>query len=72
MQFKHLIHAKQGYLEHFVDSISYSGKAFKAFWYFTIHAFWPEWYIKNGSDCIKDLNDILQEKLSKIEQHVEV
>jgi hypothetical protein len=68
MHFKHLIYAKQGYFEHFYDSIRYSGKALKAFWYFTVHAFLPDFYDTNGSTCIKDLNDILQEKLSKIKQ----
>jgi hypothetical protein len=65
MHFKHLIYAKQGYFEHFYDSIRYSGKALKAFWYFTVHAFLPDFYDTNGSTCI---NDILQEKLSKIKQ----
>jgi hypothetical protein len=59
---KHLTKAKQGYFEHFSDSISYSGKALKAVWFFTIHSIFPDFYESNGSTCIKELNDILQEK----------
>jgi hypothetical protein len=66
MHFNHLIHAKQSYFEHFSDSISYSGKALKAFWYFTVHAFLPDFYECDGSTCIKELNDLLQEKIAKI------
>jgi hypothetical protein len=63
MYFKHLTKAKQNYFEHFLDSISYSGKALKAWFFFTIHSFYPDWFEYNGSTCIKELNDILQEKL---------
>lgn len=66
MQSKHLTHAKQSYFEHFSDSISYSGKALKACFFFTVHAFYPNWYISDGSECIKELNDILQEKITKM------
>lgn len=65
MHSKHLQYTKQGYFEHLFDSIRYSGKALKAVWFFTIHAFLPDFYTYNGSNCIKDLNDLLQEKLQK-------
>lgn len=68
MQFTHLIKAKQGYAMHFYDSIGYSCKALKALWFFTVHAFLPNFFETNGSTCIKELNDLLQEKLSKISQ----
>ena len=68
MHFTHLIKAKQGYFEHLVDSISYSCKALKAVWFFTVHAFLPNFFETNGSTCIKELNDLLQEKISKISQ----
>lgn len=68
MQFKHLIRAKQSYFKHFLDSISYSTKALKAFWFFTIHSFLPDFYESNGSDTIKELHNILQDKLLKIQQ----
>lgn len=71
MQFKHLTEANQSYFDHFVDSIGYSFKAFKAVWYFTIHAFLPDFYTYNGSASIKELNDILQEKLKVIHQQEE-
>jgi hypothetical protein len=66
MQSKHLIHAKQSYFEHFSDSISYSFKALKAVWFFTVHSIVPDFYQCNGSETIKELNDLLQEKISKI------
>lgn len=68
MHFKHLNHANQSYFDHFVDSIRYSGKALKACFFFTVHAFYPDWYISNGSSRIKELNDLLQDKISKISQ----
>ena len=71
MQFSHLIHSKQNYIEHFLDSISYSRKALKAVWFFTIHSFLPDCYEYNGSNCIKELNDILQDKLSKIQDQAQ-
>jgi hypothetical protein len=67
MQFKHLIKAKQSYTTHFFDSIRYSCKALKAVFFFTVHAFLPDFYETNGSDTIKDLHTILQDKLSKIQ-----
>ena len=68
MHFTHLTQAKQSYFEHFSDSIGYSFKAFKAVYFFAIHAFLPDYYEYNGSECIKELNDFLQEKLSKIQK----
>lgn len=65
MHFKHLTEANQNYTEHFLDRISYSGKALKAFWFFTVHSIFTDFYESNGSSCIKELNDILQEKISK-------
>lgn len=61
----HLIKAKQSYIEHFLDSMSYTCKALEAVWYFTIHAFIPDFYECSGSRCIKELNDILQTKLAQ-------
>lgn len=66
MNFKHLTDAKQSYATHFYDSIGYSFKALKAVWFFTVHAFLPDFCEYNGSGCIKNLNDILQEKITKM------
>jgi hypothetical protein len=67
MEFKHLKYAKQTYCQHFQDSIMYSGKALKASWYFTVHSFLPDCYQKEGSSCIKELNEILQKKHQELE-----
>ena len=66
MKFKHLVLAKQTYFEHFKDSISYSYKAFKASLFFLSHSIIPDLFEKDGSDIIKELNDLLQEKIRKI------
>lgn len=69
MQLTHLQRANQNYFEHFLDSIKYSSKALKAVWFFTVHAFLPDCYERNGSDTIKELNDFLQDKISKLKQY---
>lgn len=58
----HLIFARQTYFEHFLDSIKFSGLAFKACYYFTVHAIFPEYYITNGSRTISKLHDIINLK----------
>ena len=70
MVFKHLEYAKQDYLEHFKDSMKYVGLSLQASFYFTIHSVYPDLCEHHGSDVIKKLNEMLQEKISKINQVV--
>lgn len=58
----HLEKNKQTYYEHFYDSMSYSLLAFKASFYFFIHAFIPESFQTNGSNTIFKLNDTIKSK----------
>lgn len=62
----HLEKNKQTYSEHFHDSMSYSLLAFKASFYFCIHAFIPESFQTNGSNTIFELNDTIKSKISII------
>ena len=59
---KHLEFAKQTYFQHFFDSISYSFIAFKASFYFFIHALVPDIYQCDGSKTIFLLNNKLRLK----------
>ena len=58
----HLEKNNQTYFEHFKDSMSYSGQAFKASFYFFIHGFVPETFQSNGSDTIFYLNNTIKQK----------
>lgn len=60
--FKHLAFANQTYYEHFCDAIKYSWCSLRASFYFFCHAFWPDIYIKAGSDSVHELSDIIREK----------
>ena len=60
--FKHLAFVDQTYYEHFCDAIKYSWCSLRASFYFFIHAFWPDIYIKHGSTSIHELSDIIREK----------
>ena len=68
MTFKHLEYAKQSYIEHFKDSIKYVKFSLQAVFYFTVHSIYPDLFEHQGSDVIKKLNDILQEKINKIQK----
>jgi hypothetical protein len=65
MIFKHLEKAKQSYTTHFKDSIGFSLVALKASFYFLIHCIIPDFYERDGSNLIKELNEILQRKIKK-------
>lgn len=52
----------QTYFEHLGESISYSGQAFKASFYFIINAFIPDFYKYNGNITINSLNYTLKAK----------
>lgn len=68
MIFKHLEKAKQNYTTHFKESITFSLTALKASFYFFIHCLIPDFYERDGSSLIKELNEILQEKIKKCEK----
>jgi len=61
----HLKKNNQTYFEHFKDSISYSGKSFKASLYFLVHAFIPDLFQYTGSAIIYDLHDTIQTKYNE-------
>ena len=52
-QFKHLQELNITYTEHFKNSMSYSIQSLKASFYFFIHAIYPDVYLTNGSNTIK-------------------
>lgn len=58
----HLKKNKQSYFEHLGESLSYSGKAFKASFYFLIHAFIPDLFQYNGSATLYSLTDTIKQK----------
>jgi len=64
--FRHLQQVNQSYISHFYDSMNYSFISFRASFYFFIHSLWPDFYEFNGSNAIKELNNILDEKKQKI------
>ncbi len=62
MEFIHLKYVKQTYSEHFCDAMLFSFIAFKAFFYFFVHALWPDLFEFNGSREIEQLNNLLMTK----------
>jgi len=62
MNFIHLKYVKQSYSEHFFDAMLFSFIAFKAFFYFFVHALWPDIFEFNGSKEIERLNNLLISK----------
>ena len=72
MEFKHLKYAKQSYFEHFKDSTKYVKLGLKATFYFGVHSVYPDLYEHQGSDTIKELNDLLQEKIKIIKNVNEI
>jgi|LauGreDrversion4_2_1035121.scaffolds.fasta_scaffold187137_1 hypothetical protein len=60
--FSHLTLVNQTYFEHFFDAMLFSFIAFKAFFYFFVHALWPDVFEFNGSREIEYLNNLLLSK----------
>lgn len=58
----HLKENKQTYFEHLSETLSYSGQAFKASFYFLIHAFVPDLFKYNGSSTVYSLTDTIKTK----------
>jgi hypothetical protein len=63
--FKHLEFANQTYFEHFYDSIGYCGKCLKSSFYFFVHAIWPDIFQQNGSNTVRDLNNVITSKYER-------
>ena len=59
----HLTRVKQDYWSHFFDAMLYSFIALKAFFYFFVHAIFPDLFEFDGSREIQKLNDILIYKI---------
>ena len=66
----HLQKVKQGYYEHFFDAIYYCGISLKASFYFFIHSLFPDLFEFDGSNTIKQLNNILEKKKQKISNKI--
>ena len=58
----HLKQNKQTYFEHLGESLSYSGRAFKASFYFFIHALIPDLFQYNGSATVYSLTNTIKYK----------
>ena len=65
MKFFHLKNVNQTYIEHFYAAMNYSFMAFKASFYFFIHAIWPDLFVINGSKQIEELHNIILSKTNK-------
>jgi hypothetical protein len=65
----HLNEIKQNYFSHFRDSMVFCGKSLKASFYFLIHAFYPDIFIKHGSTEIAELNSTIVEKYTKYTEY---
>lgn len=68
MKSAHLEYANQTYMEHFKDSMGYAFKSFKGCYYFFIHAFCPDYYVKDGSSEINELHIIIRNKYRELEE----
>lgn len=66
MYFNHLEQVGQTYYEHFVDSISFSFNSFKASFFFLFHAFYPDIFVKSGSNQINYLHNKIQNKYKNL------
>jgi hypothetical protein len=69
--FNHLTTIGQTYYLHWFDAMKYCGISFKAAFFFFIHAFWPDFFVNNGSNTIFELNDIIMEKYKNFKEKLE-
>lgn len=58
----HLTRVKQNYWPHFLDAMSYSFMAFRASFYFFVHAIFPDLFEFDGSKEIEQINNIIAYK----------
>ena len=60
MDLDHLKKNNMSYREHFFIAMLFARLSFKAFFYFTVHAFLPFIYVTDGSKTIKEANIFIQ------------
>lgn len=66
MKFKHLTEVNQEYDNHFKDAMHYSWLSLKSSFFFFIHAIYPDAFKSNGSENIKKINTIIQDKMNNL------
>ena len=66
MSFRHLDEIRQSYIEHMKDALTYSFMAGKATICFFIHAIYPDIMICDGSETIRSLYLLIEEKKRRI------
>jgi hypothetical protein len=62
MKFKHLDDIDQTYSRHFRQAMMYSFKSLKNSFYFFIHGIWPDCFVYDGSESIKELHEHFQQR----------
>ena len=62
MKFQHLEEIRQNYFHHFLDAMYYSYLSSKASFYFIVHAFYPDFFVQNGSSTIHYLFTLIEYK----------
>jgi hypothetical protein len=67
MRFQHLLDYHQTYFSHLQDAWSFSARSLKASIAFFIHGLYPDIFVSTGSNEIKDLAKITQDKRKKLE-----
>lgn len=71
IKYYHLKKNNQTYFQHLSQTLSYSGRSFKASFYFLIHAFIPDLFEYNGSTTLYSLTDTIKLKYeSNLEEGV--
>ena len=68
MIFRHLEEIQQTYFGHMKDALIYSFMAGKASIYFMIHSIYPDMMVCDGSETIRSLYQIIEEKKRKINE----
>lgn len=71
MRFIHLEEIRQNYIEHMKDALRYSFMAGKASICFMIHAIYPDILVCDGSETIRSLYQMIEEKKRKINERKE-
>lgn len=54
-RFHHLQNINQTYLQHLRNAIGYSMSCQKASIIFMVHALYPDWFVDNGSNVVRNL-----------------
>ncbi len=66
MNFRHLNDIRQSYIEHMRDALTYSFMAGKATICFLIHAIYPDFLVCDGSETIRSLYLLIEDKKRSI------